>query len=65
MHKQLDGQDSPVKLDLSKFDKNLIEELQKLSVLQQERVAVSLKRPIETDRKGTRGSIQAGDPKDN
>ncbi len=50
MDRQFDAGNFPTNLDLSKVDPNLIEELQRLSVLQLERVEVSLKRPTETDR---------------
>jgi hypothetical protein len=59
MDKQFDAGNFPTKLDLSKFDPNLIEELQRLSVLQSERVEVSLKRPNVTDT-----TIWFGDPND-
>ncbi len=50
MDKEFDAGTFATELDLSKFDRHLVEELRRLSVLQSQPVESSLKRSTETER---------------
>ena len=74
MEKEFDAEDFVTRLNRGEFDRNLFEEVRKLSALQLEKVAKVLMAglSIQTEGRGVlpqrryeRGSIQAGEPKNN